>query len=151
MWLQRHVRKSWFGSEGLDNAWFEREPPPPRKRRDVFGCDYVAADRDFGLAATRGALRALQSLADRVQLVLLPDREYASDSDPARQGRELFTAEHRALSAQMERVELIDLLHPTLLDPALFRDGAHFNRDGVKRASSVLSESVRELPLARRP
>jgi len=150
MWLQRHARKSWFGSEGLHNAWFERVPPPPRKRREVLGCDYVAADRDFGLAATRGALRALRSLADRVQLVLLPDRDYASDSEAARRGRELFTAEHRALSAQMKRVQVIDLLQPQLLDPKLFRDGAHFNRDGVRRATSALSESVRELPLASR-
>ena len=150
MWLQRHARKSWFGSEGLNNAWFEREPPPPRKRRERFGCDYVAADRDFGLAATRGALRALRSLADRVQLVLLPDRDYASDGEAARQGRELFAAEHRALSAQMKRVQLIDLLQPQLLDTKLFRDGAHLNPDGVKRATSLLSESVRELPLAGR-
>jgi hypothetical protein len=151
MWLQRHQRKSWFGNESLDGAWFQAETPPPRKRRAAFECDYTAADRDFGLAATRGALRALLALADRVQLVLLPDREYASDSDEARQGRELFIAEHRALSAAMERVELIDLLQPELLDPSLFRDGAHFTRAGVKRATSVLSKSLSELPLAKGP
>ena len=48
------------------------------------------------------------------------------------------------------RVQLIDLLQPQLLDTKLFRDGAHLNPDGVKRATSLLSESVRELPLASR-
>lgn len=149
MWLQRHARKSWFGNEGANNAWWASEPAPRRQRPNVFGCDYPAADRDFGLAATRGALRAMLQLADRVQLVLLPDQDYAADSEPARAGRELFVAEHRALVAQLQRVELIELLDPSLLDPKLFRDGAHFNARGVKRARSVLSRSL--TPLAQAP
>ncbi|HEU4580440.1 MAG TPA: hypothetical protein VFS67_19425 [Polyangiaceae bacterium] len=151
MWLQRHARKLWFGDEGGSSAWFEREPGPRRKRSNVFGCDYSAADRDFGLAATRGALRAMLDLADRVQLVLLPDRDYAADTEVARTGRELFVAEHRALVAQLQRVELIELLDPTLLDPQLFRDGAHLNSRGVKRARAVLSASLSELPQASLP
>jgi hypothetical protein len=153
MWLQRHARKSWFGSESTHGGWFEREPAPgpPRPRSNVFGCDYPAADRDFGLAATRGALRALLALADRVQLVLLPDKDYAADSEGARAGRELFSAEHRALVAQLGRVDLIVLLDPSLLDPMLFRDGAHFNARGVKRARSVLSKNLIELPQASLP
>ena len=151
MWLQRHARKNWFGNEGGSNSWFEREPAARRKRPNVFGCDYPAADRDFGLAATRGALRAMLALADRVQLVLLPDQDYAADSEAARAGRELFVAEHRALVADLKRVDLIELLDPTLLDPALFRDGAHFNPRGVKRARAVLSRSLIELPPASQP
>jgi len=151
MWLQRHARKNWFGNEGGSNDWFAREPAPRRPRSNLFGCDYPGADRDFGLAATRGALRAMLALADRVQLVLLPDQDYAADSDSARAGRALFVAEHRALVAKLRRVQLIDLLDPSLLDPKLFRDGAHFNGRGVKLARSVLSRSLIELPQASQP
>jgi hypothetical protein len=151
MWLQRHARKSWFGNEGSNNGWLERGPAPRRPRADGLGWDYPAADRDFGLAATRGALRAMLALADRVQLVLLPDQDYAADSDPARAGRELFVAEHRALAAKLKRVDLIELLDPSLLDPKLFRDGAHFNPRGVKRARSVLSKNLIQLPQASQP
>jgi hypothetical protein len=151
MWLQRHARKNWFGEEGGNNGWFEREPAPPRKRSNVFRCDYPAADRDFGLAATRAALRAMLALADRVQLVLLPDQDYAADSDSARAGRELFVAEHRALVASLRRVDLIELLDPSLLDPKLFRDGAHFNARGVQRARAFLSRNLIELPQASLP
>jgi hypothetical protein len=143
MWLQRHARKLWFGNESLDARWFRREVPPKGPRKESFRCDYAAADRDFGKAATRGALRALTALADRVRLVLLPDKQHSADSEEARRTRELFVLEHRELVAGFERVELVDLLDPTLTQPQLFRDGAHFNAKGVKLASAQL---VRRLP-----
>jgi hypothetical protein len=150
MWLQRHFRKAWFGDESSGSAWFEQEPGPARKRSQAFQCDYAAADRDFGLAATRGALVAMMGLAERVQLVVLPDREYARDSAEARRGRELFAAEHRELVAGLERVAFIDLLEPELLDPNLFRDGAHLSGKGVKLAQSLLSKRLIQLPSAER-
>jgi hypothetical protein len=143
MWLQRHVRKLWFGNESLDARWFRREAQAPGQRKEAFQCDYAGADRDFGLAATRGALRALEALADRVQLVLLPDKQHSADTEAARQTRELFAREHRELAAAFERVELIELLDPALTQPELFRDGAHLNPKGLKRASAHL---VRKLP-----
>jgi len=146
MWLQRHTADVWFGSESSGNAWFEQEPGPVRKRSPAFQCDYAAADRAFGRAATRSALVALMDLADRVQLVLLPDREYAADSAEARRGRELFAAEHRELVAGLEGVALVELLGPELLDPQLFRDGVHLSGKGVKRAQSLLAQHLGALP-----
>jgi len=146
MWLQRHVRKSWFGNEGLDGRWFRREAPPKGRRREAFVCDYGAADRDFGLAATRGALRALEALADRVQLVVLPDKQHSADTEAARRTRELFAAEHHELVADFERVELIDLLDPSLTKQELFRDGAHLSQKGVKLASASLARRLPPLP-----
>jgi hypothetical protein len=146
MWLQRHARKQWFGNESLDGRWFRREVPPKGPRKEAFSCDYAAADRDFGKAATRGALRALSALADRVQLVLLPDKQHSADSEEARRTRELFAFEQRELAADFERVELIDLLDPELTQQRLFRDGAHFNAKGVKLASAHLMRRVRRLP-----
>jgi hypothetical protein len=143
MWLQRHARKRWFGNESLDARWFRREVPPKGPRKEAFQCDYSAADRDFGKAATRGALRALTALADRVQLVLLPDKQHSADTEAARMNRELFAQEHRDLAADFERVELVDLLDPALTRPQLFRDGAHFNTKGIQLASTHL---VRRLP-----
>lgn len=143
MWLQRHARKRWLGNESLDGRWFRRETPPKGPRRESFQCDYAAADRDFGKAATRGALRALSALADRVQLVLLPDKQHSADGDEARRTRELFAREHRELVADFERVELIELLDPALTRQQLFRDGAHFNAKGVKLASDHLVRRVR--------
>jgi hypothetical protein len=143
MWLQRHARKRWFGNESLDARWYRRELPPKGPRKESFQCDYSVADRDFGKAATRGALRALSALSDRVQLVLLPDKQHSADTDAARRNRELFALEHRELAADFERVELVDLLEPALTQPQLFRDGAHFNAKGVQLASAHL---VRRLP-----
>lgn len=142
MWLQHHARKLWFGNEGIDPRWFRREPPPARARRESFLCDYAKADRDFGLAATRGALRALEALADRVQLVVLPDKQNSGDTPEARAVRELFSREHRELAAEFERVELIELLDPTLTQRSLFRDGAHLNQKGVKLASQSLAKRL---------
>lgn len=150
MWLQHHVRKRWFGNEGLDGGWFRREPPPARARKESFLCDYVAADREFGLAATRGALRALEALADRVQLVVLPDKQRSGNAPAARAARELFAREHRELVAEFERVELIELLDPTLTQPSLFRDGAHLNQKGVKLASQTLARRLPALPAVAR-
>ena len=150
MWLQHHVRKRWFGNEGLDGRWFRREPPPARARKESFLCDYLGADRDFGLAATRGALRALETLADRVQLVVLPDKQNSGDTAEARAARELFAREHRELAAEFERVELIELLDPTLTQPSLFRDGAHLNQKGVKLASQSLARRLPPLPAVAR-
>jgi hypothetical protein len=146
MWLQRHTRKAWFGNEGTDGDWFRPSVPKPARKKDAFLCDYVAADRDFGLAATRGALVALADLADRVRLVLLPDRGYAEDTAEARAGRELFAREHRRLVAGFPRVDLVDLLDPTLTRRELFRDGAHLNAKGVRAAQHVLTARLRELP-----
>jgi hypothetical protein len=143
MWLQRHARKQWFGNESLDARWWRREPVQKGPRKESFQCDYAAADRDFGMAATRGALRALSALADRVQLVLLPDKQHSASSEEARRTRELFALEHRELALDFDRVDLLDLLDPVLTQQALFRDGAHFNPKGVKLASAQL---VRRLP-----
>ena len=151
MWLQRHARKSWFGNEGLDNNWFRLQPPPPRPRKESFRCDYMAADRAFGMAATRGALRALEALADRVQLVVLPDKQNSANSDEARRARELFAREHRELSADFDRVELIELLDPALTKPELFRDGAHLNNKGLKLASASLAQHLASLPALAHP
>lgn len=145
MWLQHHVRKLWFGNEGLDARWFRREVPPARAKKESFRCDYAAADRDFGLAATRGALRALTALADRVQLVLLPDKQNSAPGADARRVRELYAIEHRQLAAEFERVELIELLDPALTRPELFRDGAHLNRKGVELASARLAKRLTPL------
>jgi hypothetical protein len=150
MWLQRHTRKLWFGNEGLDARWFRRQPPPARPRRESFLCDYAKADRDFGMAATRGALRALEALADRVQLVVLPDKHSSADTAEARAARELFAREHRELAAEFDRVELIELLDPALTKQALFRDGAHLNAKGVKLASASLAKRLPRLPAAAR-
>lgn len=150
MWLQRHARKLWFGNESLDARWFRRDTPPKGPRKEAFQCDYAAADRDFGKAATRGALRALTALADRVQLVLLPDKQHSADTDDARRTRELFVREHAELAGEFERVELIDLLDPALTRPQLFRDGAHLNAKGVKLASAHLVRRLRPLPLPAR-
>jgi hypothetical protein len=144
MWLQRHTRKSWLGNESPNGNWFRREPPKPR-RREAFGCDYVAADRDFGRAASRGALVALEALADRVMLVVLPDRAYALDTPEARAARELFVREHRELVSEFQRVELIDLVAPQLARRELFRDGAHLNAKGIRAATRVLSAGLPKL------
>jgi len=147
MWLQRHARKRWLGNESLDGRWFRREAPAKGgPRKEAFQCDYAAADRDFGKAATRGALRALEALADRVQLVLLPDKQHSADTEAARRTRELFALEHRELAAEFERVELVDLLGPALTKPELFRDGAHLNPRGLKLASAELVRRVRRPP-----
>jgi hypothetical protein len=151
MWLQRHTRKVWFGNEGLDRNWFRPEPPPARPRRAAFTCDYAGVDRSYGLAATRGALRALEALADRVQLVVLPDKQNSADTDAARAARELYAREHRELAASFERVELIELLDPALTRQSLFKDGAHLNRKGVDRASAALAARLTPLsPIALR-
>jgi hypothetical protein len=142
MWLQRHFRKRWFGNETLDPNWAAPPRSIERKPGGAFRCDYAGADRDFGLAATRGALRALGLVADRVQLVLLPDRTYSGASDEARRVRELFRLEHQRMAGELERVQLIDLLDDRLTREALFRDRAHLNATGVKRASAVLAERV---------
>lgn len=146
MWMQHHVRKLWFGNEGLDGRWFRREAPPARPRKEAFRCDYAGADRDFGMAATRGALRALEALADRVQLVVLPDKQNSANTEEARLARALFAEEHRGLLAEFERVELIDLLDPALTKPELFRDGAHLSQKGIKLASSSLAKRLPRLP-----
>jgi hypothetical protein len=147
MWLQRHTRRAWFGNEGLDGRWFRREEPPTRgRKKESFVCDYAAADRDFGMAATRGALHALEALADRVQLVVLPDKQNSAGTPEARAVRELFAREHRELGAEFERVELIELLDPALTQQALFRDGAHLNQKGVKLASASLARRLPRLP-----
>jgi hypothetical protein len=151
MWLQRHARKRWFGNESLDARWFRREALPKGPRREAFQCDYAAADRDFGKAATRGALRALSALADRVRLVLLPDKQHSADTEEARRTRELFVQEHRELVGDFDRVELVDLLDPALTQPQLFRDGAHFNAKGVKLASAHLLRRLPRLPQPSRP
>jgi hypothetical protein len=150
MWLQRHARKRWFGNEGLDGRWFRPEPLPKRGRKEGFRCNYAATDRDFGLAATRGALCALEGLAERVQLVLLPDKQHSGDGAEARRTRELFAAEHRELVAEFERVELIELLDPELTKQELFRDGAHLSRRGVKVASASLAKRLPRLPVLAR-
>jgi hypothetical protein len=144
MWLQRHTRKALIGNEAPNGNWFRRDPPKPR-RREAFGCDYVGADRDFGLAATRGALVALEALADRVLLVALPDRTYAVDTPEARAARELFVSEHRQLVVGFERVELIDLVTPKLTRRELFRDGAHLNAKGIRAAQNELRARVPKL------
>jgi hypothetical protein len=146
MWLQRHTRKAWFGNESADSEWFRPHAPKPGRKKDAFSCDYVAADRGFGLAATRGALLALSDLADRVRLVLLPDRSYAEDTAEAVAGRELFAREHHQLVAGFQRVDLVDLLDPKLTRRELFRDGAHLNVKGVRAAKHVLTARLRELP-----
>jgi hypothetical protein len=147
MWLQRHTRKALFGNESPNGGWFRRELPKPR-RRESFVCDYTAADRDFGLAATRGALQALEALADRVLLVVLPDRGLSTDTPVARAARELFVREHRELAADFERVELVDLAVPELARREFFRDGAHLNAKGIRAADKLLSARVRALPAA---
>jgi hypothetical protein len=147
MWLQRHTRKALFGNESPNGGWFRREPPKAR-RRESFACNYPAADRDFGLAATRGALRALEALADRVLLVVLPDRGYAEDTTEARAARDLFAREHRELAAEFERVEVLDLAIPELARRELFRDGAHLNDKGIRAAQKLLLAQVRALPPA---
>jgi hypothetical protein len=147
MWLQRHTRQALVGNEAPNGNWFRRDPPKPR-RREAFGCDYVAADRDFGLAATRGALVALEALAARVLLVVLPDRAYAVDTPEARAARELFVREHGELVSGFERVELIDLLSPKLTHRELFRDGAHLNAKGIRVAQNELIARAPRLPSA---
>ncbi len=143
MWLQRHFRKRWFGNETLDAEWSApARSVQPKTGGGAFRCDYALADRDFGLAATRGALRALELLADRVQLVLLPDRTYSGTSDEARRVRELFRLEHERMAGEFERVQIVDLLDDSLTREALFRDRAHLNAKGVKRASALLAERV---------
>jgi hypothetical protein len=145
MWLQRHTRKAVFGNESPNGGWFYREPPK-RKRRESFICDYPAADRDFGLAATRGALRALEALADRVLLVVLPERGHALDTPEASAARALYVREHRELAADFERVELIDLAVPELARHEFFRDGAHLNAKGIRAAEKLLVAQLRALP-----
>jgi hypothetical protein len=144
MWLQRHTRKAWFGNESPNGNWFRRDPPKPR-RREAFACDYLKADRDFGLAATRAALVALEAIADRVMLVVLPDRAYALDTPEARAARELFVREHRELVSEFQRVELVDLVDPRLTRRELFRDGAHLNGKGIRAATGVLIAGVPKL------
>lgn len=145
MWLQRHHRKRWFGNESLDSSWFAKQPAV-RSKRDAFRCDYASADRDYGLAATEGALRALEALADRVQLVVLPDKALADAGPEAEHARELFLSEHRALAARFGRVALIELLEPKLLRRELFRDGAHLNRRGVDIGVKLLARRLPERP-----
>jgi hypothetical protein len=144
MWLQRHHRKLWFGNESLDSTWFSKVAPE-RTRGDSFRCDYAAADRDYGLAATRAALEALEALADRVQLVVLPERALAQATPEAAAARELFRAEQRELASGFERTAVIDLLEPKLLRPELFRDGAHLNRRGVELGARLLAARVPKL------
>jgi hypothetical protein len=146
VWLQPHTRKAWFGNDELDRRWFLRERPPPAPPPDFFQCDYAGADRGFGMAATRGALRALEALADRVQLIVLPDEQSSADTAEARAVRELFAREHRELAAEFERVELIELLEPALTQQVLFRDGAHLNPEGIRLASKRLARRLPRLP-----
>jgi hypothetical protein len=146
MWLQRHTRKLWFGNEALNGRWFRRDQAPPGTRKESFLCDYAGTDRDFGKAATRGALRALEALADRVQLVVLPDKQNSADTPEARAVRELFAREHRELVAEFERVDLIELLDPALTQQALFRDGAHLNPKGIRLATKSLAKRLPRLP-----
>lgn len=147
MWLQRHFRKRWFGRESPDREWYTPPRAAEKSRNEGgFRCDYEGADRDYGLAATRGALRSLELLADRVHLVLLPDRVYAEDTPDARRVRELFLLEHQRLLREFERVELIDLQGGELAARSLFRDGAHLKNKGVTLASKMLARRLPPLP-----
>lgn len=147
MWLQRHFRKRWFGNESPDREWFMPFRTARKPRGDGgFRCDYERADRDYGLAATRGALRALELLADRVHLVLLPDRAYAEDTPESLRVRELLLLEHQRLQSEFESVELIDLQGGELAERALFRDGAHLKAKGVTLASKILARRLPPLP-----
>lgn len=150
VWLQPRTRKAWLGNEALDQRWSRREQRSAGAPEEYFLCDYAGADRAFGMAATRGALRALEALADRVQLVVLPDKQSSADTAEARAVRELFAREHRELVGEFERVELIELLDPTLTQQALFRDGAHLNPKGIRLASKSLAQRLPRLPAVAR-
>jgi hypothetical protein len=146
MWLQRHHRKAWFGNEALARNWFRTSDEKKPKRDTAFSCDYLEADRRFGIAATRAAVQVAAELADQVYLIALPDKPHSGDAPEAQQARETFRAEHADLAGSFERVRFIDLLDPSVAQARHFRDNAHLNRQGIKAASrlfrSKLSQAV---------
>ncbi len=142
MWLQRHHRKAWFGNESLSSTWFRKSKPKKQARREAFECDYLEADRRFGLAATRAAVEAATELADQVYLVVLPEKPYSGDAPAAARAREKFFAEHADLTKDLDGVHVIDLLDSSLAQARHFRDNAHLNRQGIKAASKLFRQKL---------
>lgn len=154
MWLQRHVRKDWFGKESLAASWYRKSEPEQKtktktktKRRQAFRCDYLEADRRYGTAATRAALEAALELADQVYLVLLPDKVYSDPSETSARANETFLTEHAALVSDLERVQMIELVDPRVIQPRHFRDNAHLNRQGISAASKLFRRKLSQAAL----
>ena len=141
MWLQRHHRKAWFGNESLSSSWF-RKSKPKKQRREAFECDYLEADRRFGLAATRAAVEAASELADQVYLVALPEKPYSGAAPELAKARETFYAEHADLTKDLDRVVVVDLLDSSLAQARHFRDNAHLNRQGIQAASKLFHRKL---------
>lgn len=148
--IQRWLAEDLFGKakRGREHRWYRADRP---SSETVLTCSYEDDAVAYKRAFSEALLDDMGQLADRVFLMMLPDRTLGLDTPENRERWRRHMALHREMADARPWVTLVDLVTDGVSDPKKFRDGFHLGREGIDDQQALFERRMRELGWPKAP
>ena len=139
--VQHRLGREWMGRDRIREELFYIRPDAPPEPLEL--CAYSARDVAYKRELSRRLFADLAQLADRVFILILPDRSLADADDPAiARAWDAHRQLHEELAAAHDNVVVLDLTAGEVYAHEDFKDGVHLVRDRYARQRDALAREL---------